>query len=114
VRGGALSRRHSSQLAPPPHARTAALTFTLLVTLLALVSLAHAMPPDPSWIPGIYDDADSDDIVILATTGAAICPRVTPRTPNCVLTAERCPAVCHVDATPGLIARVSGERGPPA
>lgn len=42
----------------------------LLVTLSsALPALAHASPPDPSWIPGIYDDADFDDVVTLVTTG---------------------------------------------
>ena len=25
------------------------------------VALAYASPPDPSWIPGIYDDRDNDD-----------------------------------------------------
>jgi hypothetical protein len=25
--------------------------------------LASASPPDPSWIPGIYDAGDSDDVV---------------------------------------------------
>jgi hypothetical protein len=30
----------------------------LLATLVALVPLAHASPPDPLWIAGIYDEAD--------------------------------------------------------
>jgi hypothetical protein len=30
----------------------------LLILASALPALAHASPPDPSWIPGIYDDAD--------------------------------------------------------
>jgi hypothetical protein len=30
--------------------------------------LAYASPPDPSWIPGLYDDGDHDDVVVLATT----------------------------------------------
>ena len=29
----------------------------------SLSSLAYASPPDPTWIPGIYDDADFDDVV---------------------------------------------------
>ena len=49
----------------------------LLVALLVLVlgtlaPLAHASAPDPSWIAGIYDGADYDDVVVLVTcaTGA--------------------------------------------
>lgn len=38
----------------------------LLVGLVALVPLAHASPPDPVWIRGIYDDADYDDVVVAA------------------------------------------------
>jgi hypothetical protein len=41
---------------------------TLLSVVLALILLpavAFASPPDPSWIAGIYDGADGDDIVSL-------------------------------------------------
>jgi len=41
---------------------------TLLSIVLALILLpavAFASPPDPSWIAGIYDGADGDDIVSL-------------------------------------------------
>jgi len=37
------------------------------VALASLVPLAHASPPDPTWIPGLYDDADHDDAVIAIT-----------------------------------------------
>jgi hypothetical protein len=32
-------------------------------TLAGLVSLAYASPTDPTWITGIYDNADYDDVV---------------------------------------------------
>src|SRR5215470_2486355 len=35
---------------------------TVLV-VASLSSLAYASPPDPTWIPGFYDDADFDDVV---------------------------------------------------
>jgi hypothetical protein len=35
----------------------------VLFTLLTLVPLAHASPPDPLWIAGIYDAGDFDDVV---------------------------------------------------
>ena len=56
-------------LSPPvpfrsmPQAIAAALPIVL--TLILLPTLAFASPPDPSWITGVYDDADGDDIVML-------------------------------------------------
>jgi hypothetical protein len=38
----------------------------VLFALLTLRSLAFASPPDPSWLDGIYDGADFDDVVVLA------------------------------------------------
>ena len=35
--------------------------------LVTLVPLAHASPPDPTWIAGLYDDADHDDAVMAIT-----------------------------------------------
>jgi len=40
----------------------------LLNCLVLLVLLAAASPPAPLWIPGIYDAADSDDVVVAATS----------------------------------------------
>jgi len=34
-----------------------------VLAVASLSSLAYASPPDPTWIPGIYDDADFDDVV---------------------------------------------------
>jgi hypothetical protein len=39
----------------------------LLATVWVLVRpLAAASPPDPTWIAGVYDDADLDNAVLLA------------------------------------------------
>jgi hypothetical protein len=46
----------------------------LLVALVALPGLAQASPADPSWIPGVYDEADGDDVVTLVASGAAELP----------------------------------------
>ena len=43
----------------------------LLMLLAALVPLAHASPPDPLWIPGIYDAADLDEVVVAVLTAVA-------------------------------------------
>ena len=40
------------------------LALVLLLGLIAVVPLAQASPPDPSWIPGIYDAADLDEVVV--------------------------------------------------
>src|SRR5215472_4131976 len=36
-----------------------------IVALILLPAIAFASPTDPSWIAGIYDGADGDDIVSL-------------------------------------------------
>jgi len=40
---------------------------SLHLVLLALVPLAYASPPDPLWIAGIYDAADYDDVITIAS-----------------------------------------------
>jgi len=44
----------------------------LSLVLLTLVAFAHASPPDQTWQPGIYDDADFDDVIarIVSWSGA--------------------------------------------
>src|SRR5262247_2260778 len=53
--------------------------------LVLSVVLTYASPPDPSWIPGIYDDHDYDDVVGMVTDGAGVSdPQVSQRV-ECVL-----------------------------
>jgi hypothetical protein len=40
----------------------------ILASLIVLVPLAHSSPPDPTWLPGLWDNADHDEAVILATS----------------------------------------------
>ena len=56
--------------------RCALIASYLAMILLVTAALAYASPPDPSWISGIYDDHDSDDVVGMVTdaTGAADFP----------------------------------------
>src|SRR5262245_15563672 len=50
-----------------------------VVVLLAIAlgimlhPLAAASPPDPTWIPGFYDAADFDDVVIHIGLMASLC-----------------------------------------
>ena len=39
-------------------------TIALSGILVALVALAYATRPDPSWIHGVYDDGDYDSVVV--------------------------------------------------
>ena len=37
----------------------------LPLLIAAVVPLAASSPPDPTWIAGVYDEADYDDVVAL-------------------------------------------------
>jgi hypothetical protein len=58
-----------------PRAPLLAIVLTLTTMLPAL---AHATPPDSSWIAGVYDDADFDDIVVRITSGTGDVPSGLP------------------------------------
>src|SRR5262249_42134586 len=45
---------------------------SLIAVLWLLVPLAYATPPDPTSVPGIWDDADYDDVVILAASSSGV------------------------------------------
>jgi len=55
-------------------------TFFLAALVVSVVCLAHASPPDPTWIPGIYDHGDFDDVVLalLFIDGVTISPPTAP------------------------------------
>jgi hypothetical protein len=50
-----------------------------LVVLLRLA--AHACPTDPSWIAGVSDDTDLDDVIQHVLTGTSDAPAV-PKVPT--------------------------------
>jgi len=47
--------------------------FSVTVAFFVLAPAAHATPPDQSWIAGLYDNADFDEVVVLISSnlGAA-------------------------------------------
>jgi len=75
--------------------RPAGLSAMLLVLLMtAPVTLAHASPPDQTWLAGVYDQADFDDVVGLLTsafeaTDSAVAPKAVP---SLACTPKLCPA----------------------
>ena len=50
----------------------------VLTTAITLPALAHASPPDSTWIAGVYDDADYDDIVVRIASGTGDVPSAPP------------------------------------
>jgi hypothetical protein len=89
------------------------LILLILAALATTSSLAYASPPDPSWIPGIYDDADFDDVVGLATSETSLAgpegaialrlvrPPTSPEAPRLESAISRFPtAALHVRAPP--------------
>ena len=65
------SRRRCATEAGEPYGRerhrARCLVLLLLACYVALPLLALASPPDAVWIPGIYDLADYDDVVVAIT-----------------------------------------------
>ncbi len=61
----------------------------LLHCLILLVPFAAASPPDPLWIPGIYDAADFDDVVVAATS-------LESRVEGCLLVVSPVPMVAYL------------------
>jgi hypothetical protein len=47
---------------------------TLVLTLLALPSFGYAAPPDQTWLAGLYDDADHDNVVLEIANASAVQP----------------------------------------
>jgi hypothetical protein len=44
----------------------------LVGVIVTLTPMAYASPPDPSWIRGLYDAGDFDDVVLLLTSGVGV------------------------------------------
>jgi hypothetical protein len=65
----------------------ALIALVLLGPLFALTPLAHATPQDETWIAGIYDGADYDDVVLLIITVGGVTPSALPQVFRGVLVA---------------------------
>lgn len=88
---------------------------TLLATLLlVLVPLAEATPPDQTWLPGLYDNADFDDVIGFVTEATATVEDVPAATlrPQLVV-APDIPGIT-LDPYRGQPRAPYGFRGPPS
>jgi hypothetical protein len=52
------------------------LALGLLPILVVLAPLADARPPDPTWITGIYDAGDFDEVVVAVISATAVFSRI--------------------------------------
>ena len=72
MRSGSCPRQQMRAVEPPSSKGGALSTFLpIIVALILLPAIAFASSPDPSWIAGLYDGADGDDIVSLVYETAA-------------------------------------------
>src|SRR5215470_8477303 len=84
----------------------------VVLALILLPAIAFASPPDPSWIAGIYDGADGDDIVNLVYDTSA----VTTAASSYIGPLHSMPGILIERITPRLPGRrfAQGPRAPPA
>jgi len=93
------------------------LRYVLLIQaacIMALTPLAYASPPDPSWIMGVYDDDDFDNVVVIVTSGVSAVPSqpLWDAAPSQVAVASATPADESAVSTPALWSPQT--RAPPA
>ena len=69
MRSGSCPRQQMSPAGPP---RVLSTFLPIVVALILLPIIAFASPPDPSWIAGIYDGADGDEVVTLVYETAGV------------------------------------------
>jgi hypothetical protein len=89
------------------------LVLVLVALMLTLTTLAYASPPDPTWIAGLYDDDDFDNVVefITSSSGVAVALVLTDLcpVPN--------PIVLQLQPADGIVAFIPlsafGPRAPP-
>src|SRR5262245_7487214 len=97
-----------------PQFLPAGLLVAVVLILGVLPVLAYASPPDPSWIAGIYDGADYDDVVVLVTlaTGHPSLTPVVDLRPDVQVTVSVLPAAER--PMPALWLSAVLPRGPPS
>lgn len=84
----------------------------LAVLVVVLTPLAHADPPDPSWLGGYWDDDDFDSVVaFIASASAVVSPPVVDAG-LCSVSAGRV-EVAQAVASSGWLQALASPRAPP-
>jgi len=78
------------------------------IILIGIVPLAAASPPDPLWVPGWYDAADFDDVVVTVVSATGAVEHAPPilAKPDDVVT----PTICRANAGAILAVALSTTR----
>src|SRR5262245_54098760 len=90
------------------------LVLVLVALIITLTGVAYASPPDPTWISGLYDDDDFDNVVdfITSSSGVAVALVVSDLGP------VQSPIVLQLPPADDVVASVPlsafGPRAPPA
>ena len=84
----------------------------LLVPLFSLTPLAYASPPDQTWIGGFYDDADYDDVILLALSLAVALSDMAPTLDASPVVVARL-VLLNVEAPPLVVRPGAPGRAPP-
>jgi hypothetical protein len=86
----------------------------LAVLVLTLTPLAHASPPDQTWVSGLYDNDDYDDVVLLILSNVVAIESFSPRDGGRLSTVVASPPSPH-DERPSQVPRPSSAspRAPP-
>src|SRR5262245_3167569 len=90
---------------------SSALALLVLAVVAGLVPLAHASPPDPTWIAGFYDGADFDDVVLAIISADLVASPTTAAVAVPQACGHGLPRICRVvrDHRP----RLTASRSPP-
>jgi hypothetical protein len=91
------------------------LSIAILVTLVVgLAPLAEASPPDQTWLGGVYDDADYDNVVLSVTSAVgAVESQIVHDTGPFQTVAER-PIPFDESAPSAAVLSPNFSRAPPA
>jgi len=57
-------------------ARQRLVALSLVSVVIALVPLADICPPDPTWLAGLYDDGDFDEVVELVASARGVVSKI--------------------------------------
>jgi hypothetical protein len=90
------------------------LVLLLGVVLVTLVAFAHASPPDATWLAGVYDAADFDDVVDFLVSLSAATPDSPPSLSPCITIASAAVVGREPGELPPRRLRSDDTRSPPS
>ena len=90
------------------------LVLLLGVVLVTLVAFAHASPPDVTWLAGVYDAADFDDVVDFLVSLSAATPDSPPSLSPCITIASAAAVVPEPGELPPRRLSSDDTRSPPS